>query len=120
MGELSRANAQNEFLLTDLIEIFNRHRLRVGAFEAPAAEAVGINDRVQLAEVGKMLRLRKAHSLMKEGVTLADPEATYIDEDVVVGPDTVIEPGVSSARAHAPGERLPGGTRRDYYRFHTR
>lgn len=42
-----------------------------------------------------MLRLRKAHSLMKEGVTLADPEATYIDEDVVVGADTVIEPGVA-------------------------
>ena len=95
LGELSRANAQGEYLLTDLIEIFNRHGLRVGAFEAPASEARGINDRVQLAEVGKMLRLRKAHALMKEGVTLTDPEATYIDEDVVVGPDTVIEPGVS-------------------------
>ena len=95
LGELSRANAQKEYLLTDLIEIFNRHRLKVAAFEAPAGEAWGINDRAQLAEVGKTLRLRKATALMKEGVTLTDPDATYIDEDVVIGPDTVIEPGVS-------------------------
>ena len=95
LGELSQANAQKEFLLTDLVEIFNRHRLKVAAFEAPAGEARGINDRAQLAEVGKTLRLRKATALMKDGVTLTDPEATYIDEDVVIGPDTVIEPGVS-------------------------
>ena len=95
LGELTPANAQKEYLLTDLIEIFNRHRLKVGAFEAPAEEAVGINDRAQLAEVGKTLRLRKAIAAMKEGVTLTDPEATYIDEDVVIGPDTVIDQGVS-------------------------
>ena len=114
-----RANAQKEYLLTDLVEIFNRHRLKVGAFEAPAEEAVGINDRAQLAEVGKMLRLRKAHSLMKEGVTLADPEATYIDEDVVDRRGHGHRARRCFARAHALGERLPGGTRRNYYRFHT-
>lgn len=95
LGELSCDNAQKEYLLTDLIEIFNHHRLKVAAFEAPAEEARGINDRAQLAEVGKTLRLRKAIALMKDGVTLTDPEATYIDEDVAVGPDTVIEPGVT-------------------------
>jgi len=95
LGELTQENAQKEFLLTDLIEIFNRHHLKVAAFEAPADEASGINDRAQLAEIGKMLRLRKATALMKEGVTLIDPERTYIEEDVVIGPDTVIEPGVS-------------------------
>jgi len=95
LAELSRANAQKEYLLTDLIEIFNRHRLKVAAYEAPAGEAWGINDRAQLAEVGKTLRLRKAHALMSEGVSLTDPDATYIDEDVVIGPDSVIEPGVS-------------------------
>ena len=70
LGELTQENAQKEFLLTDLIEIFNRHHLKVAAFEAPADEASGINDRAQLAEIGKMLRLRKATALMKEGVTL--------------------------------------------------
>ena len=105
LGELSLANAQKEYLLTDLIEIFNRHRLKVAVFEAPAGEARGINDRAQLAELGKTLRLRKATVLMKEGVTLTDPDATYIDEDVVIGPDTVIEPGVSLRGAHASGKQ---------------
>jgi bifunctional UDP-N-acetylglucosamine pyrophosphorylase/glucosamine-1-phosphate N-acetyltransferase len=95
LDKLSRENAQKEYLLTDLIEIFNRHRLKVAAFEAPPGEAVGINDRAQLAEMGKQLFLRRAIKWMKEGVTLTDPGATYIDEDVLIGSDTVIEPGVS-------------------------
>jgi bifunctional UDP-N-acetylglucosamine pyrophosphorylase/glucosamine-1-phosphate N-acetyltransferase len=95
LGELSCDNPQKEYLLTDLVQIFNRHRLKVAAFEAPPGEAAGINDRAQLAEVGKALRLRRAMKWMKEGVTLTDPEATCIDEDVAIGPDTVIEPGVS-------------------------
>ena len=95
MGELAPANAQKEFLLTDMIEIFGRHRLKVGAFEAPPGEALGINDRAQLAELGKALRRRKVLTLMKEGVTLVDPDTTCVDEDVEIGSDTVIEPGVS-------------------------
>jgi bifunctional UDP-N-acetylglucosamine pyrophosphorylase/glucosamine-1-phosphate N-acetyltransferase len=94
LGSLSRDNAQGEYLLTDLVEIFNRHRLKVGAFKVAGDEAVGINDRAQLAEVGKEIFLRRATQWMREGVTLTDPAATYIDEDVVMGADTVIEPGV--------------------------
>ena len=95
LSELSCENAQKEYLLTDLVQIFNRHHLKVGAFEAPAGEAWGINDRVELARAEKMLRLRKAETLMKAGVTITNPEATYIDADVEIAPDTVIEPGVS-------------------------
>ena len=120
LGELSRDNAQKEYLLTDLIEIFNRHRLKVAAFEAPAGEAWGINDRAQLAEVGKTLRLRKAIALMKEGVTLTDPEATYIDEDVVDRPRHGHRAGRQPARPHASGKRLPRGTLLDHHRFHSR
>jgi bifunctional UDP-N-acetylglucosamine pyrophosphorylase/glucosamine-1-phosphate N-acetyltransferase len=95
LGELSRDNTQKEYLLTDLIGIFNHHHLKVVAFEASAGEAWGINDRAQLAEVGKTLYQQRAVAWMKEGVTLTDPATTYIDEDVVIGPDTVIDPGVS-------------------------
>ena len=95
LGELSRQNAQNEYLLTDLVEIFNRHGLKAAAFEVSAGEAWGINDREQLAEVEKTLRLCKAVTMMKAGVTITNPEATYIDADVEIGPDTIIEPGVS-------------------------
>ncbi len=111
LGELSQENAQREFLLTDLVEIFNRHRLKVVAFEAPCGEAWGINDRAQLAEAGKVIRLRKAYDLMIQGVTLTDPQTTYIDEDVVVGPDTIIEPGVTLRG----GTRLGSGCRIEPY-----
>jgi bifunctional UDP-N-acetylglucosamine pyrophosphorylase/glucosamine-1-phosphate N-acetyltransferase len=96
LGELSAENAQKEFLLTDLVEIFNRHRLKVGAFPAAdAGEVLGVNDRAQLAQMEKILRLHKAEKLMRDGVTIKNPEVTYIDDAVDVGPDTVIEPGVS-------------------------
>jgi bifunctional UDP-N-acetylglucosamine pyrophosphorylase/glucosamine-1-phosphate N-acetyltransferase len=96
LGELSRDNAQKEYLLTDLVEIFNRHRLRVAAWPvASSREVLGVNDRAEMAQVEEILRLRKAEALMREGVTIIHPEVTYIDEDVEVGPDTIIEPGVS-------------------------
>jgi bifunctional UDP-N-acetylglucosamine pyrophosphorylase / glucosamine-1-phosphate N-acetyltransferase len=96
LGELTTDNAQKEYLLTDLVEIFNRHGERVLAFPvANWVEVLGVNDRVDLARLGRLLRLRKAESLMREGVTILDPETTYIDEDVQVGRDSIIEPGVS-------------------------
>jgi len=96
LGELSRDNAQKEYLLTDLVEIFNRHRLSVAAFVVEdSSEVLGVNDRVELARIEKLLRLCKAEALMREGVTILHPEATYIDADVEVGPDTIIAPGVS-------------------------
>ena len=96
LEELSAENAQKEYLLTDLVEIFNRHRLKVAAFPmADSREVLGANDRVELAQIEKLLRLRKAMALMREGVTVVDPQATYIDAEVEVGRDTVIEPGVS-------------------------
>ena len=96
LEELSAENAQKEFLLTDLVEIFNRHRLKVAAFPVTdSREVLGANDRVELAQIEKLLRLRKAEALMRQGVTVVDPEATYIDPDVEAGQDTVIEPGAS-------------------------
>jgi bifunctional UDP-N-acetylglucosamine pyrophosphorylase/glucosamine-1-phosphate N-acetyltransferase len=56
---------------------------------------LGVNDRVELAQIEKLLRLRKAEALMRQGVTVVNPEATYIDPDVEAGQDTVIEPGAS-------------------------
>ncbi len=95
LGELSRANAQKEYLLTDLIEIFNRHRLKVAAFEAPAEKPGASMTARNWPRWGRRCAFARPIALMKEGVTLTDPEATYIDEEVAVGPDTVIEPGVS-------------------------
>jgi bifunctional UDP-N-acetylglucosamine pyrophosphorylase/glucosamine-1-phosphate N-acetyltransferase len=105
LGRLTADNAQKEYLLTDLIEIFNRHRLKVAAhLVADAREVLGVNDRLELAQMEKVLRLRTAEALMRAGVTIVHPECTYIDADVKVGPDTVIEPGVSLLGATTVGE----------------
>jgi bifunctional UDP-N-acetylglucosamine pyrophosphorylase/glucosamine-1-phosphate N-acetyltransferase len=96
LGALSDKNAQKEYLLTDLVEIFNRQRLKVVPFPvADAREVLGVNDRLELAQMERILRLRKAEALMRDGVTIVNPGCTYIDEQVEVGRDTVIEPGVS-------------------------
>lgn len=96
LGELSAENAQKEYLLTDLIRIFNQHKKTVAAFAvADSQEVLGVNDRAELARIEKIIRASKAESLGRDGVTVVDPENTYIDEDVEVGRDTVIEPGVS-------------------------
>jgi bifunctional UDP-N-acetylglucosamine pyrophosphorylase/glucosamine-1-phosphate N-acetyltransferase len=96
LDELSNENAQKEYLLTDLVQILNRHRQKVMAFPvADSRQVLGVNDRVELAQVEGILRRRKAETLMRGGVTVLNPEATYIDDGVEVGSDTTIEPGVS-------------------------
>ncbi len=96
LTDLSAENAQKEYLLTDLVGIFNRHRKKVGRFRVrDSREVLGVNDRVEMAQIEKILRLRKSEALMRHGVTVVHPEGTYVDEDVEVGRDTIIEPGVS-------------------------
>ncbi|HCE69504.1 MAG: UDP-N-acetylglucosamine diphosphorylase/glucosamine-1-phosphate N-acetyltransferase [Geobacteraceae bacterium GWC2_55_20] len=86
-------NAQQEYYLTDLVAIAVRKGLTCLAMPAAdAAEIMGINDRVQLAEAARILRRRINRELMLSGVTLVDPEQTYIDQGVSIGADTVIHP----------------------------
>jgi bifunctional UDP-N-acetylglucosamine pyrophosphorylase/glucosamine-1-phosphate N-acetyltransferase len=54
---------------------------------------MGINNRLQLAEAERILRQKKLTRLMLDGVTIIDPEHTYVDGDTVIGPDSVIYPG---------------------------
>ena len=88
-------NDQGEYYLTDVIGILARQRKRVEALAAPdETEALGVNDRRQLAQVAVLLRARVLKRLMAEGVTLLDPASTYVDDTVSVDADTVIGPGV--------------------------
>jgi bifunctional UDP-N-acetylglucosamine pyrophosphorylase / glucosamine-1-phosphate N-acetyltransferase len=103
---LAAENAQGEYYLTDLIAIYRRRNLRVEtlAIESPR-ELQGVNSRVDLADISRLLRARKARELMLGGVTLDDPDTVYVDEDVVVGTDTVIGPGVTLQGRTAIGMR---------------
>ena len=88
-------NAQGEYYLTDVAEVYSRHGLRVDTLvvEDPR-EVRGINSRAELAEVSAMMRETRNEALMAAGVTLEDPACTYVGPDVTVGPDTVIHPDV--------------------------
>ena len=88
-------NDQGEYFLTDVIGILSRARRRVEAVtvEDPD-ECLGINDRKQFARVAQLLRRQTLERLMTGGVTVLDPETTYVDDSVTVGSDSVIYPGV--------------------------
>jgi bifunctional UDP-N-acetylglucosamine pyrophosphorylase / glucosamine-1-phosphate N-acetyltransferase len=92
---IASKNAQGEFYLTDLIAIYHRKKLPVETLVLESVhETRGINSRSELAEVSKIVRQTKNEELMAAGVTIVDPATTYIEQDVVVGADTVIHPGV--------------------------
>jgi bifunctional UDP-N-acetylglucosamine pyrophosphorylase/glucosamine-1-phosphate N-acetyltransferase len=91
--EIRPDNPAGEYYLTDMVEILNRagHYVEAAQIDDPG-EALGINDRVELAKVDAILRERKRRELMLGGVTIEQPETVVIDADVRIGMDTVIEP----------------------------
>lgn len=94
LTKVSNNNAQKEYYLTDVIEILKSEGKTVTAFQTEdAEETLGVNDRVALSVVEQILRKRINISHMKNGVTIVDPEHTYIDMNVEIGQDTVIKPG---------------------------
>ena len=93
LDKLNCNNAQGEYYLTDTVEIINTSGGRIGSVSCDALEALGTNDRVQLALSAKELRRRINNEHMLNGVTLIDPDNTYIDADVQIGNETIIYPG---------------------------
>ena len=93
---IASQNAQGEFYLTDLIGIYRRRKLTVETLVVDNQQEIrGINSRSELAEVSRIVRQTKNEELMAAGVTIIDPATTYIDQDVEIGADTVIHPGVT-------------------------
>jgi bifunctional UDP-N-acetylglucosamine pyrophosphorylase/glucosamine-1-phosphate N-acetyltransferase len=95
LAQVRPDNDQGEYYLTDVVGILTRGGGRVEALTtADATEALGVNDRRQLAAVAAIQRRRVLDRLMESGVTVVDPASTYVDDTVTIGPDTVIEPHV--------------------------
>ncbi|CAK0746569.1 UDP-N-acetylglucosamine pyrophosphorylase / Glucosamine-1-phosphate N-acetyltransferase [uncultured Gammaproteobacteria bacterium] len=96
-------NAKGEFYLTDVVALARADGAMVGVVEAPAEELSGVNSRVELAEVEKLIQTRLRRAAMLNGATLTDPDTTYftfdtkLGRDVVVGPQVVFGPGVTIA-----------------------
>jgi bifunctional UDP-N-acetylglucosamine pyrophosphorylase/glucosamine-1-phosphate N-acetyltransferase len=107
LGQIDDRNAQGELYLTDIVEraLAEGRRVEALGLEEPV-EGLGVNTRAELARVAAVLRRRTAERLMAEGVTLEDPDATWLDVDVVVGRDSVIEPGCVIRGPSRLGERV--------------
>lgn len=95
LSQLDTDNAQGEYYLTDIIEILKKAGKNVAAYlTEDFDESLGVNDRVALSKANELMRARINHQHMLNGVSFIDPKATYIDDGVVIGAETVIEPGV--------------------------
>ncbi|MGF7059729.1 bifunctional UDP-N-acetylglucosamine diphosphorylase/glucosamine-1-phosphate N-acetyltransferase GlmU [Brassicibacter mesophilus] len=94
LDRLDNNNVQNEYYITDAIKILNDLGHKVGGYKIEDSDEIaGINSRIQLAEAEKIMRYRINEKLMVNGVTIINPDNTYIDSDVKIERDTIIYPG---------------------------
>jgi len=94
LAQVDDRNEQGEIYLTDVVAyaVGQGHKVEGLALD-DAEDCLGVNTRGELAAAAAVARRRKAEALMASGVTLVDPMATYIDMDVEIGRDSLIEPG---------------------------
>ncbi|MCP4320092.1 MAG: bifunctional UDP-N-acetylglucosamine diphosphorylase/glucosamine-1-phosphate N-acetyltransferase GlmU [Hyphomicrobiales bacterium] len=88
-------NAKGEFYLTDIVEIARAEGGSVVAVEASAQEVLGINTRVELAEVEALWQQKRRHELMIAGVSMSAPETVFVSHDTMIEADVTIEPNVT-------------------------
>lgn len=92
-GQLKSNNAQGEYYLTDIISWGKAQNLNVNAYILQNSDEIyGINSRLNLAQAAKMMNRRNLERYMVEGVTIVDPDSTWISEDTQIGQDTIIYP----------------------------
>jgi bifunctional UDP-N-acetylglucosamine pyrophosphorylase / glucosamine-1-phosphate N-acetyltransferase len=94
IGELKNENVQKEFYLTDIVAGARRRNLRCVAVEVPAEDVLGINSRIELAAVEKIMQRRLRERAMLNGATLVDPNTVWLSHDTKIGQDVVIGPNV--------------------------
>jgi len=112
LPRLSDVNAQRELYLTDLVvQALEEGRIVVPVMAGTPDEVRGINSRGELAEATAILLRAKIGALLDSGVTIVDPARTYVETDVSVGADTLIEPGVAllGATRIGRGVRIQAG-----------
>lgn len=106
LHNLQSNNNQGELYLTDLLGMFRKEGLKIGAsILTNSAEMMGVNNRWQLYEAGEEIKMRINKAHMLNGVTIIDPKNTYIGQDVEIGADTIIYPNT-----HIYGKTIIGNS----------
>ncbi|GIN88395.1 bifunctional protein GlmU [Heyndrickxia sporothermodurans] len=110
LKKVSNDNVQGEYYLPDVIEILKNDGEIVSAYQTDnMEETLGVNDRIALAKAEKIMRKRINEFHMRNGVSIIDPENTYIGLDIIIGMDTVIYPGVQLSGKTIIGEECTIG-----------
>ena len=108
LARVGNANAQEEYYLTDIVNIANADGRACAVVVTPDADEVaGINSRAELAEAEGRWQTRRRQRAMDEGATLTAPETVWFAWDTVVGRDVTIEPNV----VFGPGVRIADGVK---------
>ncbi len=95
LSRITSDNAKGELYLTDVLGIARMDGHRIGAHRAADVwQTEGVNDRVQLADIRRELNRRVLDRWMRDGVTVVDPNTTWVDVTVDLAQDVVLEPGV--------------------------
>jgi len=95
LHSIDSGNTQGELYITDVVGYAVEKGYRVESlWLEDANECLGINDRIELARATRLMQRRINEQLMAQGVTMLDPESTWIDATVEIGCDSIIEPGV--------------------------
>ena len=105
LDKVGSSNAQNEFYLTDLVEIARAGGQTATARMAGESEVLGVNDRVQLAAAEAIMQDRLREAAMRAGATLVAPQTVFLSYDTQIGRDVLIEPHVVCA----PGVAIEDG-----------
>ncbi|QKE85814.1 bifunctional UDP-N-acetylglucosamine diphosphorylase/glucosamine-1-phosphate N-acetyltransferase GlmU [Arthrobacter sp. NEB 688] len=104
LAQVGTDNAQGEKYLTDVVQIAHEAGRVVSAHVVDDPwQTEGVNDRVQLAELGRVLNRRVCERHMRAGVTIVDPATTWVDVDVTIGQDATILPGTQLLGATSIG-----------------
>ena len=106
LDQITPNNAKGEYYLTDVIALARARGLRCGAIEAAAEEAVGVNSRLELAEVEALFQARKRKEAMLGGATLSDPASVWFSHDTVLGRDVTVGPCVVFGPGVAVGDHV--------------
>lgn len=110
VAQLRDDNAQSEYYLTDTVDYFVKHGKPVRPVAAAdPTQVLGINDRVELAVARKAMNARLCAQHMLAGVTIVDPDTTYLEPELAIGADTVIYPSTTIGRLSSVGERCAIG-----------
>ncbi|WP_408008874.1 bifunctional UDP-N-acetylglucosamine diphosphorylase/glucosamine-1-phosphate N-acetyltransferase GlmU [Pseudalkalibacillus sp. A8] len=105
LKRVNNDNVQGEYYLPDVIEIAKNKSETVAAYQTPSFdETIGVNDRVALSEAERLMKIRINTKHMRNGVTIIDPQQTYISADATIGKDSVIFPGTVLAGSASVGE----------------